>query len=47
MMGWTCSHEGEKKYKRKLVAKHLWKCSLGRTTSRWDDNIKAGCEVRT
>jgi hypothetical protein len=46
-MGWTCSHGREKKYKKKLVAKYLRKYCLGRTTSRWYDNIKAVCEVRT
>jgi hypothetical protein len=36
----------ERKHVKKLVAKHLRKCSLGRPTSRWDDNINAGCEDR-
>jgi hypothetical protein len=35
-----------KERKKNLVAKNFRKYSLGRQTSRWDDNIKAGCEDR-
>jgi hypothetical protein len=35
-----------KNIKKNLVAKLFRKCSLGRPTNRWYDNIKAGCEVR-
>jgi hypothetical protein len=40
-MDWKCDQDGgEKGYIQNFVGRPLVKCSPGRPTTRWEDNIK-------